>query len=235
MRKLLADTQYHNIFNSFMLKNVEALKANKDISETSLHQTFIVNAAAQGYTFASDDDYPERIIKTFFSSVAVYLGKKKVSKEDEATALVLQDISGNFKFMACVEYHLNETNPEEPGNWSLMFSFNEDDLHELEKIKAVKIYLFGDEAFKSIMDKVSRDIGGFEYGRETFMYDSCLIVVDTLLQVMDFEAKAGEVVDIEFPAFFTISVAVENGEKVISITPDSYLKGFVKEDIKLDK
>ena len=207
--------------------------ANKSYEETEFHQALVVNADSIGYTFDNNDDRPERIVKTFFASVSSYLAKRKVSKPDEAVALVLQDTSGNFKFAAIVEYFANE-NPDEPGNWAYSMTFNEDDLSDLEKRKTVKKYLVGDDAFKSIMDKVGYDVGGFVFNRETYMYDACLLVIDTTLQVLDHEAKEGETVDVTMPGYFTASGAVENGEKIMSITPDGHMKALVKSDIDLD-
>lgn len=215
--------------------NVYSSQANKDYSETEFHNAFIVNSNAYGYTFGKgDDDRPERVAKAFFAATAAYLSKVKVSKADEAVALVLTDLAGNFKFAGIVEYHENE-NPEEPGNWSFVLTFNEDDVKDLEKRKSVKKYLYGGESFKSVFDKVSYDIAAIEFQHEAYMFDACVIVIDTLKQILDREAKENEVVDIEFPGYFTASVSIEGGEKVFAITPDGHLKEIIKDDIALEK
>lgn len=221
-------------FNSlFMTAGVRTpLQACKSYEETEMHQAFVVNANSIGYTFG-DDNRPECIVKSFFASTAAYLSKVKVSDVNEAVALVLRDPSGNFKFASIVEYHENEENPDEPGNWSYVQTFNEEDVEILEKSKHVTRYLYGNEAFKSIFDKVSYDIG-VQFQHETYIYDACLLVIDTLHQVLDREAKAGEVVDIEFPGYFTASVSVEDGEKVFAVTPDGHMKAIIKDDAALD-
>ena len=208
--------------------------ANKSYEETELKQTLIINADSMGYMLDTDDR-PERLIKTVITSFAVYLSHRKVSKADEATALVLQDINGNFKFAGIVEYHINETNPDEPGNWSFVMTFNKEDLDDLEKRKTVKKFLCGDDIFRRIIDKCGYDVGGIQFERDTFYHDACIMVIDTLTQVLDHEAKEGEVVDIEMPGCFTMSVAVENGNKVFSITPDGQLKALIKSDVALDE
>ncbi len=236
MTKNFNSTGYQQIMHNIALMRnlVPSIGANKAYEETEFHQALIVNADSIGYTFDSNDDRPERIVKTFFAGVSTYLSKRKVSKADECVALVLQDISGAFKFAAIVEYFPNTDNPDEPGNWSYTMTLNEDDLTDLEKRKTVRKYLVGDDAFKSIMDKVSYDVGGFVFERDTFIYDACLLIVDTIIQVLDHEAKEGQVVDIEMPGYFVASVAVENGEKIFSITPDGHMKALVKSDIELD-
>ena len=82
----------------------EPVTANKSYEDTEFHQALIVNADSLGYTFDNNDDRPERIVKTFFAAISSYLSKRKVSKEDEAVALVLQDTAGIFKFAGIVEY-----------------------------------------------------------------------------------------------------------------------------------
>ena len=213
----------------------EPVTANKSYEDTEFHQALIVNADSLGYTFDNNDDRPERIVKTFFAAISSYLSKRKVSKEDEAVALVLQDTAGIFEFAGIVEYFPNTENPDEPGNWSYTMTLNEDDLTDLEKRKTVKKYLVGDDIFRNIMDKVSYDVGGFVFERDSYIYDTCLLVVDTIVQVLDHEAKEGQIVDIEMPGYFVASVAVENGEKIFSITPDGHMKALVKSDIDLDE
>ena len=238
MRKILSTQDINRAMNFVLWQNgrirqhMESV-ANKSFEETEMKQTLVINADSMGYALDTDDR-PERLIKTVITSFAVYLSHRKVSKADEATALVLQDINGNFKFASIVEYHINESNPDEPGNWSFVMTFNKDDLEDLEKRKTVKKYLVGDDTFRRIIDKCGYDVGGLQFERDTFYHDSCIIVIDTLTQVLDHEAKEGEVVDIEMPGYFTMSVAVENGTKIFSITPDGQLKALIKSDVALD-
>ena len=208
--------------------------AAKTYEETEMHQAFVVNANSAGYTFG-DDDRPERIIKAFFASTSAYLSKVKVTKSDEAVALVLTDISGNFKFAAIVEYHENNDNPDEPGNWSYVMTFDAATLDNIEKSKTVKKLLYSSDAFKGVFDKVSYDIAGIQFQHQQYMFDACELVVDTLVQVLDREAKDGEIVDIELPGYFTASVSVEDGDKIFAITPDGHMKQIIKDDTALDR
>lgn len=206
----------------------------KTYDETEMHQAFVVNANSIGYTFG-DDNRPERIVKAFFAASAAYLSKVKVSKADEAVALVLTDVAGNFKFAGIVEYHENKDNPDEPGNWSYVMTFDSKTIDTIEKHKTVKKYLYSSDAFKAVFDKVAYDVAAIQFQHQTYMFDACLLVIDTLLQVLDREAKENEVVDIEMPGYFTASVSVEEGEKVFAITPDGHMKQVIKDDTALEK
>lgn len=236
MKKRIEDTTlFVSLRNLGIMRGLFAPDgANKSYENTEFHQALIINADSIGYSFDNNDDRPERIVKTFFAGVSSYLSKRKVSKEDECVALILQDTSANFKFGAVVEYQPNKNNPEEPGNWNYWFTLNEEDIMDLEKVKSVKKYLVGDDAFKSIMDKVAYDVGGFVFEREAFIYDACILVVDTIVQVLDHEAKEGEKVEIEMPGYFIGQVAIENGEKIFGILPDDHMKKLIKSDIDLE-
>ena len=212
---------------------VDEYHANKSYEESQLRQALVINADSIGYSLG-EDDRPERLVKTFFAAVSSYLSKRKVTKADEAVALVIQDTSGIFKFAAIVEYIPNLENPDEPGNWAYTMTFYEEDLKDLEARKSVKKLLAGDEAFKSIMHKAGYDVGGINFKKDVFMYDACILVTDTILQILDREAIDGQVVDIEMPGYFKASVEVENGEKVFSIVPDGHMKALIKSDIDLD-
>ena len=208
--------------------------AAKTFEETQMYQQYIVNCDTAGYGFGGDD-IPERMLKSFIAATSVYLGKVKVSDPNVASALVLTDESGNFEFAGIVEYHENEENDgtDEPGNWSYVLTFNEDDLKALEAKKKVARYLYGDDAFKLVFDKVAYDIGGISFEHERYMYDACLLCVDTLIGVLDRETNDNETVEIECPGYFVASAAVESGEKVFAITPDGAMKKIIKDDVSL--
>ena len=207
--------------------------AGKTFEETELSQAYTVNINNQGYAFGGDD-IPERMFKSFIAATSVYLGKVKVSDPNVATALVLTDVSGNFKFAGIVEYHENEENKDEPGNWSYVLTLNEEDLTDLENTKEVKKYLYGDSAFITILDKVAYDVGGIEFQKHSYMYSCIEILIDTLVQVLDAEAVANDTVDIELKGYATFSVSVENDEKVFAVTPDGAMKALIKDDSALE-
>ena len=207
--------------------------AAKTFEETQMYQQYIVNCDTNGYTFGGDD-IPERMLKSFIAATSVYLGKVKVSDPNVAAALVLTDESGNFEFAGIVEYHENEENKDEPGNWSYVLTLNEEDLTDLENTKEVKKYLYGDDAFKVILDKVAYDIGGIEFQKDSFMYACCKILVETIVQVLDAEAVANDTVDIELKGYVTFSVSVEGDEKVYAVTPDGAMKKLIKDDAALE-
>lgn len=206
--------------------------SNKTFEEAQTKEAFIVNASSKGYSF-DDDSCAERVYKSFIAATSTYLSKVKIAKEDEAVALVLTDINGVFKFAGIVEYHENETDGDEPGNWSYVLTFNEEDVNSVASKKKLTKFLYGDDAFKLVFDKVSYDIGGIQFEHERYMYDACLLCVDSLIGVLDREANDADQIDIVLDGYFVASVAVEGGEKVFAITPDGAMKKIIKSDVAL--
>ena len=109
-------------------------------------------------------------------------------------------------------------------------TFNEDDITSLEKKKEVNKVLCGDSTFQHMFDTVGYDVARVRMEHSDYIADACYITIDTILQILDREAKAGEVVDIEFPGYFIASVSIEDDEKIFAITPEGHLKAIVKDD-----
>lgn len=234
MVKSIKETSLINLRIPGVVKNIYHVangEANKTFEESQTKEAFIVNASSKGYSF-DDDSCAERIYKSFIAATSTYLSKVKVAKEDEAVALVLTDINGLFKFAGIVEYHENETD-DEPGNWSYVLTFNEEDVNSVASKKKLTKFLYGDDSFKLVFDKVSYDIGGIAFEHERYMYDACLLCVDTLIGVLDRESNDTEQVDIVLEGYFVASAAVEAGEKVFAITPDGAMKKIIKSDVAL--
>ena len=221
---------YHQLFNT----QYSSFEVGKSLQETEMHQALIINADSAGFNFPADDDTPERLVKAFFCGVTGFLSRVKQSKPDEAVSCVLRDIDGAFKFGAIIEYTPNKTEPDEPGNWSYTMTLSEDEYNEIQKRKSVKEYRTTDETFKVILDKIARDYACLTFKRDSFIYHTCILVIDTLIQILDHEAVEGQVVDIEYEGYFTASVAIENDKKVYSITPAFHLKNVIKNDLELD-
>lgn len=207
--------------------------ANKTFAETEGHNSFVVNASAQGFSFG-EDDRPERVIRSFFAAVSLFLKVQKIAKEDEAVALVLTDTEGSFRFAAYMCYNANEENSQEPGSWTYEMTLREEVFEELEKERKVKKLLVGDSSFYSVFDKAGYDVGGIEFESDHLMYDAALLTIDTITQVLDGEAQPGETVEVDFPGYFKAFVSVEDGEKVFGIEPAGQMKAIAKGDADLE-
>jgi len=216
--------------------------AQKAYEDSEMHQAFVVNGDSLGYSFTAGkdgddtykDDRPERIIKSFFTATSTFLADKiKNGMKERALALILTDVAGNFKFAAIVQYQENE-NPDEPGNWNYTMTFDEEDVNDIEKDNPMQKILYNNESFRPVFRQIAYDVGCIEFEHDTYMYDACLLVIDTLLQILDREAKEGDTETIELSGYFIASVKCENDEKTFAIDPDGQQKSIINNHEKLE-
>ena len=213
-----------------------SVAANKALMDTMYPSNFVVSCDTTGYYVGDSSEDPRipKIVDASFAAIAAYLSYVKKTKAEEAQAVVLCDMTGNFIFGAWVEYFDNKTNPDEPGNFSLSMSFYEDDLKALEKKKKVQKYLMSSNEFKAIFAKVANDINGIRFDANNNIYDAMLMVFENIKLTLEAEAKMGEVVDVSKEGYFTASVSVEDDEKIFSIVPEGQMKAIIKDDIKIE-
>lgn len=216
------------LLNSMVrIAETRILSANKLLEETQYHQAFVVNGNSMGFADMIED-IPERVTRSVFAACAEFLKKVKVKDPEKAVALVLSSTSGTFKFAAIVQFSENEENPEDPGNWHYSHTFEESVLEDLEKSRSVKKYLFSDDSFKTVLDDAAYNVGSIQFKKDRFLFSACNIVIDTILQVLDKEAVEDEIVEIQYPGYFSATVEVENDKKSFGITPDGAMKEIVK-------
>ena len=208
---------------------------NKKITDTQYNQGLVVDAGALGYSMEDkSSDIGIRLCKTFFAAISRMLSQYKKTDVNLATVFEVNDTFSNFLFAAIVEYHENE-DPTEPGNWSYVMTFNEDDVKAIERKKTTNKILSNSKEFQPIFLEVASEVGGTQIQSSSYINDICVLVIKALKMVLDREAVADEVVDIEFDGYFVASVAVEDDEKVMSITPDGTLKAVIKNDSWIEK
>ncbi len=196
-----------------------------NFSETSIAAKFSQDIKNLGADL--DPQYAHFPFDSLFMAVSDFLGL--VKSKDVKTALVVSDLKGNFKFGAIVAYHANE-NEEIPGNWSFEFTLNEEDVP-----KDAKVYSHIDTQFLRVLATTAKDLHSFRFTSAELVPEIMVLTIDTLKSWLDLNATDGEEKVIEMPGFFTASVAIENGEKIFSITPDGNLKRLVKGDSDLEE
>ena len=205
---------------------------NKTYEECGVDKIYFESAASKGYALPSGDT-GERIMKSWMASSTQFLAKNAVAKEDEAVALVLEDVNSNFKFAAVVECH-NATEADEPGNWSYALILDEDQYKEIKEQRQVTEIFYNDDKYKLVFDKACHDVGGISFNCERYMYDALILIIDTLVGILDGMAKEGEQETIVLEGYFEAAVSIENGEKVFSMTPAGEMKSIINSHIGVE-
>lgn len=178
----------------------------------------------KGYDVA--ETHIDKLFYTLFFGVANLLKDNK--SKDAPTTFLITEVAGKPVASATVEYFDGEG--DNPGNWSLVWSFNPDDI----PANATKLDLQND-----LTHSYFRVIAGEKWGMKFFDRTSIVTLmtysVEQLYKWLDENAKEGEVVDIELEGVFSAKVEIKDGEKVFAIEPMGELKTVIKDDSAIEK
>ena len=152
---------------------------------------------------------------------------KDTKSQNQPTTFMITGLKDKPVAAATVEYFDNNDNP---GNWSLTWTFNPDDIPE----NAVKIDLQDDNTHSYF-----RVIAGEKYGMK--FYDRTSIVtlitycMEQLYKWLDENAKEDAPVEIELDGIFNAKVEVVDGKKIFAIDPAGEVKTIIKDDASIEK
>ena len=157
--------------------------------------------------------------------------KIKKSKEDKV-AMVFKDYDGTFKCAFMLEYTPANDDAEDgespDGNYNLTATFNEADLSECGQI-----YDCHDMLFASILRDVSIRLHRMQYNKDHFVVDLPCIFFAKVAEWLDVNAKENETVTLEADGYFEAAVSVENGHKIVALTPGAIAKQIIKDDLSI--
>lgn len=178
----------------------------------------------QSYDY--DAIHVDKLFYTLFYSVSYIL--REIKSKDHPVAFVITDIKDNEIAAAIVEYFEGEE--DNPGNWSLVWTFNMDDIPANAEKKTLQNDLYHPH-FKAV--------AGEKYGM-AFIDRTAIIVlmtyiVEQLYKWLDENAKENEVVEITLDGVFTAKVEVVDGKKEFAIIPAGEVKTIIKDDLAIEK
>lgn len=196
--------------------------------ETSIQAEFTFNLM-ENYDLVWMTDRTPGLYRTIFFTMADILKHYK-SKTTPRIGFILKDTNGAFKFGAILNYHTpdEDDDGDDKGNYTLEFTLDEADMKDLD----VTVDNHSD-VFVISSTKMANDIMGGRFKTNEFCNNLFIEAIDTLVKFMDANADAGEEVSVVYKGVFTADVVLENGKKVISITPGEMIKQFIKSDSAL--
>lgn len=165
------------------------------------------------------------VYRVLCSTMATYL-KTVQTKSIEKQAVVIKDNKGLFKMAAIMTYHKSEEGEEEDkGNWTLEFTFEEEDIDGIEAIHDNHSEAFFMIANNELFSTMSGRFDSVEYCNNVL----CEFIT-VLINYLKDNALIDNTVEIELPGVFTASVCFEKGELVIGIVPGEIIRQIVKCD-----
>lgn len=163
----------------------------------------------------------EPFFQVMVTAMSEFLGIAK-SKENKVALLISKPGNEEFLMAGIVSYFPGESE-EEAGNWDYRLTFDKEDIKECKILTADSVQ------FINVMVTTANRLINADL---MAVYITQLIVnsVESLIQWLDNNAKETEKESLELPGYFIASVAIEEGEKVMSITPDGAMKRLIKGD-----
>lgn len=172
-------------------------------------------------------EHSDKILYTVFTATAELLNSAK--SKDRPVAFVFETIDEKLVAAAIVQYFANE-DASKPGNWSLVWTFNREDIPE----GALTINLKDTQTHSYF-----RSIAGEKWGIK-FKDPACLVTLTTYaLEIvkkwLDENASETNEVSVELDSIFQARVAVEDGQKVFALEPAGEIKMLIKDDASIEK
>lgn len=199
----------------------------KKLYETNLPMNFS-KGLFEEKMFDLAPEHTDKYADIIFTGTSAVLNAAK--SKDHPVAVIFKRIDGTLVAAAIVQYFPNE-DLAKPGNWNLVWTFNETDIPEGTKIH--------DFSTDQDIHPYYRAVAGDKY-RIRFQNTESLTVVSIYLlehikKWLDENASATEEVGVEQDALFQARVAVENGEKVFALEPKGEIKMLIKDDASIEK
>lgn len=196
------------------------------INETTLPHDYS-RGLYEEKSFDLAEEHTDKIADVLFTGVSEALNLLK--SKDHPTSFEFYGTDDKFVAGAVCQYFENE-DPEKPGNWSLVWTFDESDIPD----NAVRFSLKNEQTHSHF-----RGAAGEKFGIR-FKYPEAIISTLTYLlqeihKWLDQNAEEGKEVTIEQDGIFQARVAVENGEKVFAIEPAGEIKMLIKDDAAIEK
>ena len=172
----------------------------------------------------------EHMYKVFDAAVTGTANLLRHAKSMERpTAYIIRRFDNLF-IVGCVVQYFPNSDDSNPGNWSMVWTFNEADIPE----NALKIEMSNGDTHSYII-AVAGDKYGMKYPDDSSFMATNIVAFQELKQWLDENAKEGEEVGVEAEGLFQARVAVENGEKVFAIEADGEIKNLIKDDAAIEK
>lgn len=199
--------------------------AYKKLYDTSLPANW-TTSLSELYTFDIAPEHYDKILSIVMIATSQILSSAKV--KTQPVTLAYRKLNGDLVAAATVEYFKND-DESNPGNWSLSWTFNEEDIPE----NALKINQEDSNVF-TYYRAVAGSKWNMEFDSNSVITPLITTTLSELKKWLDENASENEEVGIEVPALCTGAVSVENGVKVFALIPAGEIKMLIKDDASIE-
>lgn len=198
-----------------------------NLKETTIVQGFLMELEKDSIAF------PQEGVSAVFGglvagTVAALKSIFQVTKEESKLAAVIDNAVGEIQLGAIGTFTPGEDG--NAGNWSVEFSFNPEDFKDVKCIT-----LSSGNLDMPISHQTANYTGedlGVSYDKVAYLKKIVTTATGALIQWLDTNAKEGEEVSVSVPNYFEASVAIVDGQKVMSLEPFDKVTKLIKDDTK---
>lgn len=172
--------------------------------------------------------HTHKVADILFTGVSSVL---KLAKSKEKTAVFKFEDIGNFIAAAIVSYHKNE-DPEQPGNWSYVWTFDEKDI----PTENVRIVNFKDNEVFNTFNGYATSKWNMAFKKEDRVIVTFNYLLKTIKNFLISNVVMEEEIGIELEGVFQARAMLEDGgEAVCSIEVVGETKAIIKSDEDIEK
>lgn len=198
-----------------------------EFEQTSIPSQYSINVK-DNFGMVWPDAKTADLYRTMFTAIADTL-KFNQSTDLARVGMIMKDTKGQFELGAILNYKKPEEGSEDDsGNFYLEFTFNAEDMENLDR----EIDNHSD-VFARCAAQEACNICYGRFRSTDMMHSMFNTAIDTLVEFLDTNASEVEEVEVSLRGIFTASVAIENGVKVMSIVPGECIKQIIKNDSAL--
>lgn len=195
------------------------------IEETGYGSTLTKEAIAAGMNIAAAD--AKLLLEVFIGGIVEKLSAIRNNKNKTKTSIRVTDLKGNFLIGFACDYHEpEEDSVEDTGNWSLISSFNEEDI-KCQNIKEVQ-----DNSVLIVIDQYAGNHHRIAFINAEYLKKLIIVTFESLVNYLRANAK-DTVETIEIENIGIIKFVKENDTVKMSIDLDGSLKRLIKDDAVL--
>lgn len=196
-----------------------------DLKETNIPIMISTLCAEKG--LIADPVDAEDLTKILFDSLATFLALKK--DRQAKTCIRVQNTNEPLYFAGIVEYIPNTANDEQPGNWSFVFTTDENEVDVCENNYDISDMVYAQSTLQMAHLQYNLQFSEFVHCHTIMM-----CVAKAIFEFLDQNASEEEPVVLKLDNFFEATIEVIDGEKVISIVPGGEIKKRIKDDSKIE-
>ena len=168
-------------------------------------------------------NHVDKVATVLFTGVSNCL--KAIKSKEKPAVFKFSDLKDDTIAFAVVAYHPNEDDKTKPGNWSYIWSFDDEDMPDDATVVNIK-----DGLTHPYFVSVAGNRYNMGFRRDDILIELMTYLLQTIKKYLIDNATAEDVTGVELDGVFQARSAIEDNEVVCSIEVIGETKAIIKSD-----